>query len=684
MMDVLRIRGFSAFILVAFLNAFLDLGHKIMIQNTIFKIYDGQTQIILTAIVNALILLPFIMVFTPAGFLSDKYPKNRIMRLSALAAFVLVLLIVLSYYMGWFWFGFSMTFLLALQSAIYGPAKLGYIRELVGEMHLSQGNALAQSVVMVSILLSTFVFSLLFESRLADMVYAGKADILQLIAPLGWLLLLISALEVFFAYRLPDTGQSNPELVFDRHEYLHGRTGRENVLMVWNNQTIWLSIIGVSIFWALSQVVLATYPAYSKEHLGITNTAQLQGIMAFAGIGIMAGSLLAGKLSRSHIETGLVPIGAIGILINITLITWFESPLLQILNFMLLGTMGGLFIIPLNALMQYHAPKAQLGRVLATYNLISNLMMLGFLILTILLAQAGVNSLHLFGFLTLVALGTAVYTVYKLPQSLLRFIISRLFQARYRLSVLGFEHLPPGGGVLLVGNHISWIDWAIVQMVLPRQVHFVLEQGYYEQWSLKLALKLFDINPILDDNRPASLEKINQLLRQGEVVCLFPEGHLSRTGQLTRFRDNYRSAIEDTDACLIPFYLHGLWGSRFSHSSGFLRQIRQSGFTTDVMVAFGPALPANISPAQLKQKVFELSCTAWEAWSWHMPLVPLNWLRVAKRRGFHMGVTDALGDPLSNNRFITAVIRFSALMRQSNPEQHVGLLLPTSTASAIT
>ncbi|HPQ96465.1 MAG TPA: MFS transporter, partial [Thiolinea sp.] len=415
MMDVLRIRGFSAFILVAFLNAFLDLGHKIMIQNTIFKIYDGQTQIILTAIVNALILLPFIMLFTPAGFLSDKYAKNHIMRLSALAAFGLILLIVLSYYLGWFWFGFAMTFLLALQSAIYGPAKLGYIRELVGETHLSQGNALAQSVVMVSILLSTFAFSLLFENRLAGMTYASKADILQLIAPLSWLLLLISALEVYFAWRLPDTGQHSPTLKFDWQEYLHGRTGRENVRMVWNNQSIWLSIIGVSIFWALSQVVLATYPAYSKEHLGITNTAQLQGIMAFAGIGIMAGSLLAGKLSSYHIETGLIPIGAIGILINMALLTAFESPLLQILNFMLLGTMGGLFIIPLNALMQYHAPKAQLGRVLATYNLISNLMMLGFLILTILLAQAGVNSLHLFGFLTLVALGTAVYTVYKLP-----------------------------------------------------------------------------------------------------------------------------------------------------------------------------------------------------------------------------------------------------------------------------
>lgn len=122
MLQVLRIQGFIAFITVVFLNAFVDLGHKIIIQNTIFKIYDGSEQIILTAIVNALILLPFIMAFTPAGYLSDKYPKHRIMQLSAWGATLLTLLITLSYYQGWFWFGFSMTFLLALQSAFYGQA----------------------------------------------------------------------------------------------------------------------------------------------------------------------------------------------------------------------------------------------------------------------------------------------------------------------------------------------------------------------------------------------------------------------------------------------------------------------------------------------------------------------------------------------------------------------------------
>ena len=133
MEQLFRIAGFTPFILIIFLNAFVDLGHKILIQNTVFKVYDGQTQIILTAIVNGLILLPFVLLFTPAGMLSDRYRKPRIMRYSAAVAVGLTLLITASYYAGWFWFSFAMTFLLAVQSAIYSPAKYGFIKELAGK-----------------------------------------------------------------------------------------------------------------------------------------------------------------------------------------------------------------------------------------------------------------------------------------------------------------------------------------------------------------------------------------------------------------------------------------------------------------------------------------------------------------------------------------------------------------------
>ena len=157
------IRGFMPYMIILFLNAFVDLGHKIIIQNTVFKTYDGQEQVVLTAVVNALILLPFILLFSPAGFLSDKYPKPRVIRFSALAAVGATLLITLFYYLGWFWGAFAMTLALAIQSAIYSPAKYGYIKELVGVENLASANGAVQATTIIGILLGTFVFSGLFE-----------------------------------------------------------------------------------------------------------------------------------------------------------------------------------------------------------------------------------------------------------------------------------------------------------------------------------------------------------------------------------------------------------------------------------------------------------------------------------------------------------------------------------------
>ena len=132
MKKLFEIQGIIFYTLALFLNAFTDLGHKIIIQNTIFKIYDGSEQIILTAIVNALILIPFILLFTPSGYLADKYPKNIIMKYSALFAVFITFGITLSYYLGWFYLSFGLTFLLALQAALYSPAKYGYIKDYRG------------------------------------------------------------------------------------------------------------------------------------------------------------------------------------------------------------------------------------------------------------------------------------------------------------------------------------------------------------------------------------------------------------------------------------------------------------------------------------------------------------------------------------------------------------------------
>lgn len=707
MKDLFKITGFLTYVCMLFLNAFVDLGHKITIQNTVFKSYDGAQQIALTAIVNALILLPFVLLFTPSGYLADKFSKNKVMRASAWFALCLTLLITYGYYAGWFWFSFGMTFMLAVQSALYSPAKYGYIKELVGKTRLTQGNGMVQAATMISILLATFTFSILFEHLLQQHSWQSKDDILQTIAPLAWILVGMTAIELLLAYRVPQTTETQHDTRFNWIAYITGKTRRSTLKIAWNNPFIWLSIIGLSIFWSVSQVILATYPAFVKEHLLITNTAIVQGMMANAGIGIMLGSILVARLSKDQIKTGLIPVGALGITLAISLIPLLNSPYTQAINFLFFGIMGSLFVIPLRALMQYHTQNGQLGRVLAAFNFIENIIMLLFLILTIALVQpdviyqllviigwmtpqahlalSGLSSVQIFSLLSLIVLLGTAYTLYKLPESLIHFFFTQLFIARYHIKIQGIENIPATGGILLLGNHISWIDWAIIQIASPRQLHFVIEKGIYQKWYLKWFLDIFGVIPISRGSSKEALKQISHYLNAGKAVCLFPEGTISRTGQLSDFKHGYEIAAANAEqAHIIPFYMHGLWGSRFSRASQLLKENRQSGLKRDILVAFGQPLDIHTTADTLKQHIFELSASAWQSYANELKSIPKSWLKISKKLGRSAAASDIIGKKINHYQFMATVFCFAAKIRHNSPEQNIGILLPTSTANAIT
>jgi acyl-[acyl-carrier-protein]-phospholipid O-acyltransferase / long-chain-fatty-acid--[acyl-carrier-protein] ligase len=461
MTKLTRITGFLPFVVVVFLNSFVDLGHKIIIQNTLFKSYDGPEQIWLTAVVNALILLPFILLFTPSGYLADRWPKNRVMRISAWVAVGITLAITACYYLGLFWPAFVMTFVLALQSAIYSPSKFGYIKELSGVDALTTANAWVQASSSTAILAGIMVFSMLFEAFLETPAGltggAGLApdEIMRRIAPVGWFLVLGSLLEVALTYRLPDKRRSVDQMRFDWREYRTGRYLAHNLHAAWDNRVIWLSIVGLGVFWGISQVLLAAFPAYAKDNLGEINTVVIQGVMAFAGIGIIIGAAIAGRISRDHVETGLIPFSAAGIALVLFLLPGIGHIWLHGLNFFALGVLAGIFIVPLNALIQFNAGERELGRVLAAKNFVLNWIMLGALIVTVLSALANTGSRAIMVGLGAVALAGAIYTVWQLPQSLVRFFIARIIATRYRLQVIGLDNMPAQGGVLMLGNHIS-------------------------------------------------------------------------------------------------------------------------------------------------------------------------------------------------------------------------------------
>lgn len=554
MESLFKLRGFTAYIMVVFLNAFVDLGHKIIIQNTVFKVYEGQTQIMLTAIVNALILLPFILLVSPAGYCSDKYPKTSVIRLSAWVAVLVSLCITLFYYLGWFWAAFLMTFMLALQSAFYSPSKYGLIKEMAGKHNLARANGVVQAITTIAILAGILGFSIAFEQFLGGRSFADTGSLLTRIAPIGWGLVLFSVIELILAYSIPRRPVANEQMRFDFRAYRRGEYLGRNLRIVLRHEVILPAIIGLAIFWSISQVMLAAFPSYAEEALGIGNTVIVQGAMASAGLGIMLGSVVCGRLSRRHIETGVIPLGAAGIALCLFILPYLGNAWLQALNFLIWGLFGGLLIIPLNALIQFHAGEHEAGRVLAGSNFLQNGMMLAFLGLTVVFALYGMDSLGLFAILLLVAIAAIVYIAGKLPQSLIRLILSAMARRHYRLWVRGLENMPETGAVWLVGARGNPIDYALLQMASPRPIRFIVPGHLLAGRRRKWLAALFKAIPAHPGK--AARDAIHASLGRGAVVCLYAAETAGQGENPTGFQDDMKTPNDKANAVLLPFAIN--------------------------------------------------------------------------------------------------------------------------------
>lgn len=565
---MLKLVGVINYLIVVFLNAFTDLGHKIIIQNTIFKVYDGEMQIILTAIVNALILLPFILLFSPSGFLADRFAKSTIMKHSSALAVVITLLITYSYYEGWFYTAFFMTFMLALQSAIYSPAKYGYIKEIVGLKFISLGNGAVQAVTTVAILSGIIFYTVLFEISLADN-FETKEDVLKAIAPLGWLLVLGSVVEWFLASNLPNmmVGMSQKKFNFKRYiraEYLH-----KNIKTLKRNKEIFDAILALSLFWSISQVVLAIFGEFAKTELGITNAIYVQGAMAMAGFGIIAGSFLAATLSKYYVNSGVATIGALGITLVVLVIPSCESMLSLVLLFSLFGIFSGFIMVPLNSLVQLKAPRVHLGTILAGNNFVQNIFMVSFLLLTTLFAFFGMSAISLFYLMSLVG----VYLSYILLRRYLVIsffaFVEMLLKIRYRFRYEGLEDIPKSGGVLLLGNHVSWIDWVIIQIPIERRINFMIDKDIYNNRLFNIVLRKGSLIPISKKASNGAFKEASDRLKKGKIVALFPEGRISPDGELGEFYKGYEYISSDYDGSICTFFIAGMQGSIFSKKREF-------------------------------------------------------------------------------------------------------------------
>ena len=561
-----KIVGVINYIVVIFLNAFTDLGHKIIIQNTIFKVYDGDMQIVLTAIVNSLILLPFILVFSPSGFLADRFPKNKIMEYSAVFAIFITLGITYSYYHGQFLLAFSFTFLLAMQSAIYGPAKYGYIKELVGEKYISSGNAAIQATTTVAILGGIIFYTILFEGMYSDDLIT-EAEILQRIAPIGWLLVIGSTIEWFYASRLPNKMKEASSREFKLKRYLSGAYLRKNLKTVTRKKEIFEAIIALSLFWSISQVVLAIFGEYAKSNLGITNTIYVQGVMALAGIGIVIGSIISAKYSKYFVNVGFVVIGTIGTTLIVFSIPFIHSMAVLATLFTLFGIFSGFLMVPLNARIQLLSSRVHLGTILAGNNFIQNIFMFSFLMLTTLFAYKGADSQILFYLMGFVGVFLSYITFKRYFVKSFWAFMELIFTLRHKYEYFGLENIPKDKAVLLLSNHVSWIDWLILQFPQERHINYMIDKDVYNWKFLHPMFKKGETIPLSPKASKDAFREAYSRLKQGKIVAIFAEGGIARDTKLGKFHRGYELIGDEYDGMIVPCFISGVEGSLFSRVS---------------------------------------------------------------------------------------------------------------------
>ncbi len=563
--SMLKIKGFLPYIAALFLNAFTDLGHKIIIQNTVFKVYDEQTQIVLTAIVNALILLPFILMFTPSGYLADKFPKHLVMKYTAVFSVAVTLLITFSYYLGWFKVAFGLTLLMAVQSAIYSPAKFGYIKELVGEKRISAANAAVQAVTMVAILSGIMAFSVLFETMLSGQ-YQNESDVLRQIAPLGWLLVINALIEFYMVSKLPNRMAKAVKKRFEFKRYKNGYYLRKNLRTIFRKSKILHSIVALSVFWSISQVILAVFGAYAKTQLGIDNAIVVQGVMALSAIGIISGSAIAALFSRHFIHMGLVPLGSLLVAVSLGIFLMVKDISVIAVLFLLFGTGFGILMVPLNAYIQKASPRIHLGTILAGNNFIQNIFMIASLLLTTLFAYLGLNAYMLFMLLFIVALASLIYFARAELVMFLWLLIEISFKFRYKIVYNGLENIPKEGALLLLGNHISWVDWIFVQFPLERRMHFMMERSIYNWPVLHKLWKLGGAIPMSSRASKDAFVKAREYIKAKELVTIYPEGTISHSGEMGKFYRGFEMVAKGVNGHIIPYYIDGIYGSFLSRS----------------------------------------------------------------------------------------------------------------------
>ena len=668
-------RGFWPLIVTQFQGAFSD---NVLKNLVIFMLVAMDVSIAekhkIGELVGALFSLPFILFSMAGGFLADRYSKRTITLAVKIFEVAVMGVVLVGLLAGNIKVLLASVLLMGVHSAFFGPSKYGLLPELLPEKKLSWGNGILELGTFTAIILGTVAAGLMAQH------FRGTAWIS------GAVLIGLALVGLATSLGITRVPAANPAKRF-----------RANfVAEVWAQIRVWrqdrplfLAVVGNTYFNFLGALLLLNLFFYGADvlhvdetHIGLLNVA--------LALGIGLGSVAAGYLSGGKIEYGLVPLGAAGLAVcSAALAVPHLSVNAVLVRLALLGFAGGFFIVPICALLQHRPDKTAKGATLAAANLLS----FGGIFFASgahwVLAQGLMLSpgqIFLVG--GVLTLGAAAYVVVLLPDSLLRFVLWCATHSVYRIRVAGRDHIPEKSGALFVCNHVSWVDAVLLIASTDRPVRFVMFKDIYEQRWINPFCKILGVIPISSEQRPReliqSLKAASQAIRDGEVVCIFAEGEITRIGQLLPFRRGMERIMKDVDAPIIPIALEGVAGTPSSFKGGRFVWRLPARIPHPVTVSFGQPLPPTATAPEVRQAVQELVANAWQHRRERMKPLHRKFVGTARRFPFRFAMADAQTAKVTFGAALMRTVFLARRLRKVWANQKmVGLLLPPSVAGSL-
>ncbi|MEY2151365.1 MFS transporter [Rhodanobacter sp. 115] len=610
-------RRFAPFFCTQALAAFNDNAFRnALLMLVAFQLgLDDHAASLYTNLAPALFIVPFFLFSATAGQLAEKFEKTRIIRWVKLFEILAMVIAAAGFITHHVALLLVVLFMMGVHSTVFGPIKYAILPQALKPGELVGGNGLVEMGTQLAMLIGMIAGNELMR-------VAGVGPWLASGATIG-----VAVVGYLASRAIPPAPATAPDLTLNWDPF--SETARV-IGITHADRAVWNAVLGISWFWFFGTVLIAQLPIYTRETLG-GNGSVYTLVLTLFSVGSGVGALLCEKLSSRRVEIGLVPLGAFGLTVfGVDLyfarhgisatrgLDWLAflhgaGSWRIVLDLTLIGMFAGLYVVPLFAFVQARAPREKLSRIIAGNNIMNAIFIVAAAGFGLGLYALGLDAAQIFLGAALLNVLVAAYIFTLVPEFIMRFITWVLVNTLYRVRAEGGQNIPEEGPALLVCNHVSFMDPLLLMANLRRPTRFVMYYKIFNAPLLQFVFRTAKAIPIAGQKEdPQVLQQaydaIDAALADGEVVCIFPEGALTRDGDMAPFRPGVEKILARRPVPVVPMALRGLWGSMWSRRDSTLQRSRlPRRFRARVeLVVDAPVPPEHASAASLEARVREL------------------------------------------------------------------------------